>query len=89
MIARWRMTSATEFVARWQDRDLQLSWLSDEHCWAVYVDGERTRQRWSSSTIAMEAVDGVLNKLVAQALRDGSAPIARQKPRLRLVVRNA
>ena len=65
MIIKWTKVSPLEFVASGWGMSLSVSWLPEEHRWAVLVDGARCKQRYFTSSAAMDACEEVAGKTLA------------------------
>lgn len=68
MLVKWKKASALEFTGQWQGMNLQIMWLPTEHVWRVWVEGHRTKEKFTSVAAAIDQVEYLLGKqLLAQA----------------------
>lgn len=82
MILRWVQRGPSEFVSKWQEKNLLLQY--ENGLWQAYVDGAKIthvqgepHKGWHTYVMGMEAIDGFVQKLVVQM---GKKAVAQQLP---------
>lgn len=65
MIVNWKTTvPGQQMTAVWQGKQVRLEHDVTAHCWRMFIDGKRVKEKFNTAATAIVKMDAVMNRII-------------------------